>query len=248
MRESYIHSLIRHREQWESKPSVRAVYQYWYRKVCAVLSAVGTTVEIGCGCGNFKEFMTESVATDYIDTKWSECTVDACRMPFEDESIGNIVAIDALHHIHHPVRFLNEAERVLAAGGRVVLIEPYVHSLWGRLVWQVLHHEPVSMNTDFFKLPYDQEKPSPPDYANSATGFILFWKHWDKLGPYIPRLTLLRKELFSFIAYPLSGGFQSFSLLPAALAEPLSRAEDILLHPFHAIATGLRMLVVLEKL
>lgn len=247
MPDDYTETLMRHREQWEKKPAVRAIYHYWYEKVKAELFANGPTIEIGCGCGNFKEFLPSAMATDYVKTKWSEREVDACKMPFSDESVGNVVGIDVLHHIVDPVRFLNEAERILTAGGRVVLIEPYVYSLWGRVIYQVLHHEPVSMEADFFNMPYDPDQPYPPDYANGATGYLLFWKFLNKLGTKVPRLGVVRKELFSFIAYPMSGGFQPFSVLPASMAKPLSRIEDKLLRPLHASVTGLRMLVVLEK-
>lgn len=247
MSNNYTDTLMRHREQWDKKPAVRAIYHYLYRKVEAALSACEPTVEIGCGCGNFKEFMPGSIATDYADTEWSERQVDACQMPFSDESVGNIVGIDVLHHIVNPVRFLTEAERVLTPGGRVVLVEPYVHSLWGRFMWQVLHHEQVSLDADFFDTPFHPDQPYPPDYANGATGYLLFWKHLAKLSPLIPRLTVAEKDLFSFIAHPMSGGFQPFCVLPAALAEPLSRIEDTLLQPLHPSITGLRMLVVLEK-
>jgi len=247
MSQDYTDTLMRHREQWDKKPAVRAIYHYWYRKVKAALSVCGPTVEIGCGCGNFKEFMADAIATDYVDTEWSERKVDACQMPFSDESVGNIVGIDVLHHIVNPMQFLRDAERILTAGGRIVLIEPYVHSLWGRLVYRVLHHEPVSMNADFFDMPYDPDQPYPPDYANGATGYILFWKQLAKLAIAVPGLAVVQKELFSFIAYPMSGGFQPFSALPAAAAVPLSKVEDTLLRPLHASITGLRMLVVLEK-
>ncbi len=245
---SYIEQLLRHREQWERKPCVRVLYNYWYKKIYAELSLAVPTVEIGCGCGNFKEFVPSVIATDCFVTPWASCVVDACRMSFGDNSIGNIVAIDVLHHIKTPVRFFYEASRVLTVGGRIIIIEPYTNSLWGRLIWQFLHHEHVEMAADFFNIHNEQGRPESSDYSNGATGFLLFWKHWDMLRLRVPALALKKRELFSFFSYPLTGGFQKFSLIPSFMVQPLSRLEDTLFHSIHATVTGLRVLIVMEKI
>ena len=46
-----------------------------------------------------------------------------------------------------------------------------------------------------------------------------------RLKALLPGLELAALERFSFLAYPLSGGFQEWSLLPQALAGPLLSTE-----------------------
>lgn len=245
--DSYVHTLFQHRKQWERKPALRALYSHWYSKIQASL-APGSVVELGSGCGNFKEFLPTVIATDFVETPWCDQVVDACQMPFSDASVGNLVAIDVIHHIESPIRFLSEAQRVLLPGGRLILLEPNVCSLWGRFIWQGLHHEPVQMTADLFSRQWDPERPPPHDYANGATCYLLFFKYREALLQSLPMMSLVNAYFFSFIAYPLSGGFKPFRLLPEWAVVPLSRLEDALLRPLHPALTSLRTLVVIERM
>ena len=79
----------------------------------------GTTLELGCGSGNFKEFLPTSVAVDIQRAPWLDVVADAHELPFEGASVSNIVLIDVFHHLADPRRFLAEVERVLTPGGRL---------------------------------------------------------------------------------------------------------------------------------
>ena len=59
-------------------------------------------------------------------------------------------------------------------------------------------------------------------------------------------LRLVRLDHFSLIAYPLSGGFRSWSLLPELLVTPLLRLEA-LVAPLVGRFAGFRLLAVLER-
>ena len=50
-----------------------------------------------------------------------ECLVDAHRLPFRDGSIGTVLLLDTLEHVHSPFVAAEEARRVLGEGGVVVL-------------------------------------------------------------------------------------------------------------------------------
>ena len=105
------------------------VYRYWYAKIVSELSRHRPIIELGCGCGNFKQFCPEAVSTDVFATPWCEQVVDAQHMPFEDASVGNLVLVDVLHHVPTPLNVIGEANRVLTGGGRMIILEPYI-SLW----------------------------------------------------------------------------------------------------------------------
>jgi hypothetical protein len=66
------------------------------------------------------------------------------------------------------------------------------------------------------KNPYD---------SNQAIPTLLTGRYRDACGRAVPNLKLEKVERFSFVAYPLSGGFRPWSLVPDALARPLLSAE-----------------------
>ena len=115
--------LIRHREIWNRKKILRVIYKEWYNLIIKDLSvSEGKTVELGAGSGNFKEFKPDVISADIDPQEWLDMCFDAHHMPFRDDEVANIVMIDVLHHLAHPVHFLNEAWRVLAKVVRFVLL------------------------------------------------------------------------------------------------------------------------------
>ena len=74
---------------------------------------------------------------------------DAHNMPFEANSILNIVMIDVLHHLSNPMKFFEEAMRVLEKQGRIIIIEPFP-SPFSFIIYKIFHPEPFIMNVDYF--------------------------------------------------------------------------------------------------
>ena len=134
-------SLDRYRLTWDQKPLLRRIYNDIYDRIAAACVR-GTTLEIGGGIGQFKSRFPDVIATDIQSAPWLDLVTDAQKLPFAAGSVANIVMVDVLHHIEFPLLFLQEAERVLAAGGRLVMAEPAI--TWGSsLFYRLLHHEPV---------------------------------------------------------------------------------------------------------
>lgn len=241
----YIHHLERHRSMWERKPAVRALYRYWYKMIVNSLAELAPTVEIGCGCGNFKEYYPDAVATDAFETPWCEQVVDACSLPYGAASIGNLVLCDVLHHVPAPLKFFSEASRVLATGGRIVIIEPLI-TPWSWPIYRYCHHEPFDLGADLFS---GQPQPGSDssDYANSATATILFHKQYQDFAERFPEFRRVRQRPFACVIYPMTGGFQKFCLVPAFAVVPLSRVEDLLISRCGFSFLAMRILVVLEK-
>jgi SAM-dependent methyltransferase len=242
--DAYIVHLERHREMWEAKPAVRRLYLRWYGKMTSWLSPMNPTVELGCGCGNFKEFYPDVIATDALATPWCDQVVDACEMPFEDCSVGNLVQFDVLHHIPVAMRFFEEALRVLRPGGRLILIEPFI-TLFSRLVYGTCHHEPFDLQADLL----NAERPSEQsvDYANEAAATIILHRRFNEFAERLPDLTLIRREPFAGLSYPLTGGFQKLCLIPAWAVSAMSSIEDFLIGRLGMSFLAMRLLVVLEK-
>ena len=232
-----------HRSVWNEKPALRSIYSDFYRRVVGSLGP-GLTIEIGAGSGNFKAFLPESVAVDVVFAPWLDLVADAHALPFGDESVSNVVLIDALHHLGEPRRFLREASRILAPGGRLALIEPAItaFSYW---FYRFLHPEHVDLGADPFD-ELDEAFRDAPYEGNQAIPTLMFFEKAHRLAAEAPLLQLRHKSLFSLFTYPLSGGFRRWGLVPRRLAEPLLRLEERLL-PVLGKWMAFRMFVVLER-
>lgn len=237
--------LNRHKEIWENKKILRVIYGEWYEKIISDLSkSEGKTLELGSGSGNFKEFMPECISSDIDNCDWLDMIFDAHKMPFENESLGNIVMIDVLHHLYNPVLFLNEAARVLNKSGRVIMLEPFPSPV-SLPIYKMFHPEPFIFDTDYFSM--DELNDKDPWDSNQAIPYLFFFKHLDKfIEKYKTDFRIIKKEKLSFILYPLSGGFENKQMIPDFSIPVFSFLEKIL-KPFKSLL-AYRCYIVIEKI
>ena len=211
-------SPTRLREIWESKPALREIYYDFYRRILDQL-VPGRTLEIGAGPGNFKLRVPAAISTDIAYAPWLDVICDAQQIPFADSTFSNLVMIDALHHVERPVRTLKEASRLLQPGGRFVLVEPAMTPVsW--VVCRLFHEEPIDLRADPLV-----DGPISPDRsrwdANIAIPSLLVGRYRAEVEKVVPELHLFRTDLFSFLGYPLSGGWATWSILPAGIVRRL---------------------------
>ncbi len=235
------------RAVWEHKPVLRKIYHDWYRRIAAQLVPAGKTLEVGCGIGNFKAFKPDVVATDMHQNPWVDAVADAEALPFANESFGNVVAVDVVHHLRRPVRFLRQAERVLVPGGRLILLEPWI-TPWSYLVYRFAHHEPLAMKA---RPPITPEEEAatpdqPGEFANEALPTLLFGRYQTAVLARLPQMRLAHQEYLACVLYPLSGGFSQPSFVPSILFSPLAALDKFLVQWFGRWC-ALRRLLVLEK-
>jgi SAM-dependent methyltransferase len=232
-----------HLQIWQHKPVLRSIYTDFYRRITGACRP-GRTLEVGGGTGNLKDFSRDVVSTDIVPAPWLDAAADAQALPFVKESFTNVVAVDVLHHIERPRRFLSEIERVLEPRGRFILLEPAITPVsWA--LYHFCHPEPVMMRTDpLCDGPSDRDRK--PFDANQAIPTLLFGRYRTRLQEMFPNLTLLQVEKLSLFAYPLSGGFRSWCLVPMGILEGLLRLERRLA-PLLGRLMAFRMLVVMEK-
>jgi len=234
--------LHRHRVVWQRKPILRTLYTDWYKDIASHLQP-GRTLEVGGGTGNLKEFAPHVVCTDVVPLPWLDLVADAQRLPIASGSLANLVLFDVLHHIEHVRLFFDEALRVLQPGGRIVVMDPYISwASWP--VYRFLHPEPVDFTQDALR-----SQPARPDRdpfdANQAIATMLFERDYERFRGEYPSLKMRALRRVALFAYPLSGGFDHPSLLPAVLVKPVLAIERAL--EFMGRALAFRMLVVLEK-
>jgi SAM-dependent methyltransferase len=229
--------------QWERKPSLRAVYQDLYRKM-ANECLPGATLEIGGGSGNFKQYRNDVVTSDITCAPWLDLVADAQTLPFRSGVFSNIVMFDVLHHVEVPRAFLAEAQRVLIPGGRIIMVEPAITPLsW--FFYHFVHQEPVDLSAD----PLLERTPNvnkDPYSANQAVPTLLVTRHAQRLTLLFPKLRVCHVRWLSLFAYPLSGGFKPWSLIPYSLIGPVLRFEDVVSGIIGRLL-GFRVLIAIEK-
>jgi SAM-dependent methyltransferase len=228
---------------WERKSGLRLVYKDFYNRIAAAC-VPRVTVEIGSGIGNLKQRLTNVVATDVQFSPWLDLVADAQKLPFAPDAASNIVMVDVLHHLEFPAIFFREAERILRPGGRIVMVEPAI-TLGSTLFYRLLHHEPVNTSID----PLLMGAPDPtrnPGVSNQAIPTLIAVKYRARFAALFPGLRIERIDSFSFAAYPMSGGFKAWNLLPTKVARHLLHFERIL-EPVVGRFLAFRMLLVIEK-
>jgi SAM-dependent methyltransferase len=233
--------LAEHRRVWALKPVLRLVYGRWFRLLREACAPGSPIVELGCGPGFFGELHPEVLATDVRANPYADQLIDAAALPYAAGRLANLVMLDVFHHLPEPAELLREAARTLVPGGRLVMIEPWV-GLAGRLFYRYVHRELCDLSVDPAD-PWGGGGKDPME-GNVTLPYLYF-----RAGGYLDRLGLplrvVRREPFAAVPWLLSGGFQPFGLLPAALAgvaESLDRAVSLL-----PSLTATRCLIVVEK-
>ena len=240
MNQDYLR-LKKYQRVWKEKPLLRLIYREWYVKIDRDLQP-GKTLELGSGIGNFKKFKPEIISSDIVKCEWLDKRIDAHYLPFPGRSLGNIVMIDVLHHLGRPLQLFNEAYRVLKPGGRVILLEPFP-SPFSLLIYKLFHPEPFIFNDDVFSWKANKKLRWE---SNQAVAYLLFFKGFARFKRlFQKKLILVRREKFSFLLYPLSGGFENKQLIPD-WSLPLIRVIEKLLYPLRRLLS-FRCYVVLQK-
>ncbi len=231
------------KEAWEGKAVLREIYRDYYRRIKAELIP-GLTLEVGSGCGSFKEDLGDIITTDITPSAWIDSVADAQALPLKTGTLFNIIMVDVLHHLGNPLAFLKEASRVLTTGGKLILMEPAITPL-SLFFYYFFHSERV----DFSYQPHPDFHPAKsvdPFDGNQAIPTLLFGKYQSFLANALPEFQVTKKEHLSFVAYPLSGGYRRWSLVPAKLVKPILSVErklEKVLGPMSAF----RLLVVLSR-
>ena len=230
----YEEEINRNAEVWKAKTLLRDIYFQMYARVAKWIdpSVAGKIVEIGSGIGNFGEFRSDVVLTDQSIQPWIDLTCSAYRLPFGARSVSHIVMFDVFHHLSAPRAFFESARPAMAAGGRIIIFEPYI-SLTSAVAYGVFHDEPIAWRAKI------EETPSKEYYAAQGNATRLFFGDLD----WLPGWRVIHREAFSAFGYLLSGGFSRPAFYPRRLL-PAWNAVDRALSHFPRLF-GARCLIVL---
>jgi SAM-dependent methyltransferase len=238
--------LAEHRRVWDEKEALRLVYADYYRRLLGACPADGRILDIGGGSAFVKGFRGDIVTTDILPFPGIDVVADAHELPFADGTFSGLVMLDVLHHLERPVAFLAEAARVLAPGGRLAMMEPGISpvSWW---FYHFLHQEPVNLSEDPFAMAARRPEKDPFD-SNQAIPTLMFAraKGLARVAEMVPELTVVAVDWLSIAAYPLSGGFKPWCLVPRRAVGPLLAAENRMPRALRRLL-GFRLFAVLER-
>lgn len=237
--------LLEQSRLWSAKPTLRAIYSDFHQRLEAACPA-GILLDIGGGSAHFKNYRPDVVSLDIQSFAGIDVVADAHLMPFADATFGGVVMLDVLHHLQRPVDFLREARRVLKPGGRIAMIEPGM-SVASEQFYSRFHHEPVDMCADPFSEDRVQSSTDPWD-ANQAIPTLMFGTEARRrrLEEAVCGMKIISAHWLSLFAYPLSGGFKPWCLVPEKVTRPLIALEARLL-PLLGPLLAFRLFVVLER-
>lgn len=237
-----VESTIEHAEHIRSKLFLRRIYEEHYNFFREQLKGTpkGIMLEIGSGGGFSKQVIPELITSDVVTLPTIQLVSSALSLPFKDQTLAGIVLMNVFHHLQDCDVFLNEVNRCLKPGGKLIMIEP-ANTLFSRFIYRNFHHEPFEPSRTEWTL----ESGGRMSMANGALPWIVFSRDRERLTRTHPNLRVEELNCFMPLRYLLSGGVSKPQLLPS-WSYQIIRAIESLLSPFNNWL-GLFMRIVVRK-
>jgi SAM-dependent methyltransferase len=202
----------------------------------------GLRVELGAGVAPVAGTFSEVLATDVVRGPGLDAVLDAQCLDLPDGSVRALYGQNCFHHFPDPLRFLVEAERVVAPGGGVLLIEPY----YGLLASVVFRRLFASEDFDKTMPGWTNDATGPMHGANQALSYIVFNRDRARFERELPNLELVETfPLGNYLRYLLSGGLNFRQLVPT-FTEPVLHALELALRPARRVL-ALHHVIVLRR-
>ena len=97
--------LREHRDVWDRKPVLRAVYAGYHRRLPNELPSGGRILEIAGVVAIFRDMAPNTISVDLASSPWVDVCCDARELPFADGTFSGIAMLDVLHHLARPATF-----------------------------------------------------------------------------------------------------------------------------------------------
>jgi len=117
-------------------------------------------LEVGTGADFAKAYIKNKnlKTSDYASWKHLDFqNIDAHKTPFKDSSYDYVIAVNMIHHLQYPIKFLNEIHRILKIKGKLIIFEPN-GSLFLRLILNITQHESFNKNINIWDLKKKKKK------------------------------------------------------------------------------------------
>lgn len=229
------------RSKIDNKAGLKSFYNKCYSFVKENLPiSQDYVIEIGSGGGFLKKAVPKVITSDIIFYNDIDVKLDAHSLPYPDNSLDGLVLINSFHHLSDVENFLNEAQRCLRKGGKVIMIEPYPGYI-GYPIYRFLHHEDIDLKTQTWEF----ESSSPLGDANNGLAWLVFERDAEIFDQKFTQFKVkVFKPCFPTL-YWLSGGLKDWTLVPSFLVNAVIWFDDTLIKL--APKTGSFVKIVLEK-
>ena len=218
------------------------LYQDWYALIENNLGISGSRIiELGSGAGLLEKKIPHVLKTDVFHHAFIHLVIDGLRIPFPSESLNAIVLLDVFHHLPDVNKFLEESQRSLQLGGRIIMIEPWV-TAWSRKAYARLHFEPIDPEMENWQF----KSSGPLSGSNQALPWIVFERDKKLFHTRFPHLQIIKIQPMMPFRYILSGGFSSWLSLPGFCYPAVKWFESLFDKKMDN--WGMFALIVLEKI
>ena len=170
-----------------------------------------------------KELLPDVITSDVVPNDKLDLVVDAQDICFENSSLRSIYGINCFHHFPSPTNFFAEANRVLAPGGGIILIEPYYGPFATFLYKRLFSTE------DFDKKcpKWDDPSRNIMTLANQALSYNILFRDRLEFEQKFPQFEIVETfPLKSYMRYIFSGGLNFKQLLPTSTVPILKFLEQ----------------------
>jgi Methylase involved in ubiquinone/menaquinone biosynthesis len=230
---------------WERKPILHKCYLEFHRLMASYLSQLPDEkiVELGAGIGNIHETIPNCLRTDLFPYPWIDQVENAYQLSFTNDSLSDLLLMDVFHHLRYPGTALEEFQRVLQPGGRIIMLEPGISAL-GYIVYGPLHTEPIGTAKQIQWSAPESWSPDKIDYyAGQGNATRIFVQKY--FASELKDWKIIEVKRIAAFAYVASGGYSGPQLYPM-FAYPFVKFLEKLMQPFPTLFAT-RLLVVLEK-
>jgi len=196
-------------------------------------------IELGSGGGFIKEVIPSIITSDILEVSMVDKCFSVDNIPYEDASVDAFIMLNVFHHIKKPEDVLNEVNRCLKKGGKLVMIEP-ANTPWSRFIFQNFHHELFDPTSG-----WSIKGTGPLSCGNGAMPWIVFIRDREKFQQLFPNLCITQYQNHTSLRYILSGGISLRQLVPTFSYSFLKWCEGIL-KPFNNWI-GMFSTIILQK-
>jgi SAM-dependent methyltransferase len=197
------------RRRYAERPSrnLRYLLRKRYEWLASYIAADDRGVELAAGIGAGRDFIRAKslILSDIEDGDWLDLPgVDATATPFADAEFDFVVIQNAIHHLAQPIRFFDEAARILRPSG-LLLVQDVKCSLMLRALLRFTGVEGYDFGVDPFDRDAVLTDPANAWEANNAVCDLLF-DDPDRFHRAVPAFEIVSQRYSESLVFLNSGG------------------------------------------
>jgi SAM-dependent methyltransferase len=233
------------------RPNLSNLLQKRYEWILPHLDLEADSIlEVGTGIGVTPFFIPAKKLniTDVCPFNWVHSTLDANQLEdLEENSYNAVIAINVLHHLAYPLKFLNACAKILPSGGRLFLVESHCGFLL-KLLINITQSEMYDYKVNPFDFNTPVKNPEDPTEGNNAIGNLFFQKT-KRFEEKVLEFKVMKRSYQEFLQFLISGGAsRSFPTIefPIPILKMINKFDEQIIQIFRPLA--LSQYIILERI